>query len=406
MKYKSLLIYFLLIINVSAQAQNINVKSFKKLPTDQTARVDAPKEDQNGDLCAIVKVITTENGFSWEAGSLGIIATEKKDNGYWIYIPYDSKRLTIKHNTFGVLRNYIYPERITEATVYEMVLETTAATNKQQVEDEIKDQWVIISTEPTGAKLYIDDKLVGTTPFQQTIPLGQHTYRIAMPMYDTDAGVFELSAGKRFAKSVKLKAISSVTDKRDGQVYNIVQIGEQVWMKENMNYPVGQLVEKDKKWKKLTSADTAWCYNPNNLNNSRKHGILYTWNAAQQACPEGWHMPTNEDWDELGQHISTQYSGIIHTKKTWKYITEYLRATPTGYGDETKGFDFKILFAGYRDAKEGDFQYYERYAYWWTNFSDHRDFADYRFVTYNYSDLFYGFENKWCALPVRCVQDK
>ena len=53
-----LLISFFL--NLSAE---ISVKSFRKLDNDMTARIDAPKKDQNGDVCAVIKVVTTQTGF-------------------------------------------------------------------------------------------------------------------------------------------------------------------------------------------------------------------------------------------------------------------------------------------------------------------------------------------------------
>ena len=70
----------------------ISVKSFRKLENDMTARVDAPKIDQNGDVCAIIKIVTTQTGFIWEPDGLGIISAEPKGAEYWLYVPYGAKR--------------------------------------------------------------------------------------------------------------------------------------------------------------------------------------------------------------------------------------------------------------------------------------------------------------------------
>ncbi|MCX6307716.1 MAG: PEGA domain-containing protein, partial [Bacteroidia bacterium] len=99
-------------------------KSFRKLESDLTARVDEPKKDQNGDLCAIIKVVTTQTGFGWEPDGLGIVAAVPKMGEFWLYIPYGAKRLTIKHPQLGILRDYLYPLPIEKATVYELVLIT------------------------------------------------------------------------------------------------------------------------------------------------------------------------------------------------------------------------------------------------------------------------------------------
>lgn len=169
----------------------IAVKSFRILPTDQTARVIAPLKDQNGEKCALIRIVTTENGFEFEAGMLGIMKTLKKTGEYWVYIPHGSKKITILHNHLGVLRNYVYPEAIQEAMVYEMVL-TTGRVKTIIEEPEMLSQWVVITTDPEGADVYIDDIHRGQTPFQQEFKEGKHTYRISKELYHTEAGQFDL----------------------------------------------------------------------------------------------------------------------------------------------------------------------------------------------------------------------
>jgi len=82
---------------------------------------------------------------------------------------------------------------------------------------------------------------------------------------------------------VKVASSSNTfTDPRDGKTYKTVKIGEQVWMAENLAY----------------NAHGSRCYN-NDENNCKKYGRLYDWETAMNACPKGWHLPSNEEWQEL-----------------------------------------------------------------------------------------------------------
>jgi hypothetical protein len=182
---------FLTLLPLFLSAQTIAVKSFRVLQNDMDARSNFSKQDQNGDKCAIIKIVTTEKGFSFEGDMNGIVDTEYKTGEYWVYIPFGSKSLTIKHEKLGVLRNYLYTASIKEATVYEMVLTTGTVTTI--VEDyQVPTQWVTVASEPIGADVYINDAHKGPTPFNQKIEEGEYSYRIELPLYHTEAGKFNL----------------------------------------------------------------------------------------------------------------------------------------------------------------------------------------------------------------------
>jgi uncharacterized protein (TIGR02145 family) len=76
------------------------------------------------------------------------------------------------------------------------------------------------------------------------------------------------------------------TDPRDGQVYNIVRIGNQVWFAQNLNY--------------ATENSICLFDDPDNC---EKYGKLYRWYEKGEFCPGGWHVPSNEDWEILFEHL-------------------------------------------------------------------------------------------------------
>ncbi len=192
-KYLLLTPLFLLIF-LAVNAQNVSVKAFQTLPNDQTARVHHPVKDQNGEKCALIKVVTTQKGFVWEGGTLGITKVEKKTGEFWVYVPRGSKKITIKHEQLGVLRDYRYPEAIKEATTYEMVL--TSGQVKTVVEDaKIPTVWVLVNSEPGGADVYFNENYLGATPLQKKMKVGKYNYRVSKELFASKAGVINLKEG-------------------------------------------------------------------------------------------------------------------------------------------------------------------------------------------------------------------
>ncbi len=114
-----LLLVALAIINRSpeANAQKFSVSSFRVLPNDVSAFI-SPIKDLNGEDCALIKVAASED-FVFSA-PLGIVKREDNVGEIWLYIPRKSKKITIKHPKWGVLRDYSFPEKIDSHITYEM----------------------------------------------------------------------------------------------------------------------------------------------------------------------------------------------------------------------------------------------------------------------------------------------
>lgn len=102
-----------------AQSHTFEVRSFKLLQNDITAYVD-PVRDLNQEACALVK-ITGNQDFVFSA-PLGIVQRREEVGEIWIYLPKSSRKMTIKHPRWGVLRDYIFPVALESRLTYELVL--------------------------------------------------------------------------------------------------------------------------------------------------------------------------------------------------------------------------------------------------------------------------------------------
>ncbi len=104
----------------------------------------------------------------------------------------------------------------------------------------------------------------------------------------------------------------SLTDPRDGQMYKVVEIGGTKWLAENLNYKAkGSFCYED---------DASYC---------EQYGRLYTWDVAQNVCPEGWRLPSESDWGALTvadfqRNLKVHAGGFRNSKG--KYELEGLRA--------------------------------------------------------------------------------
>ncbi len=193
---RKLFFILLLIVGFINLKAEIGVKSFRKLETDLDARVNFPLKDQNGDLCAIIKVVTTQTGFSFDAGQLGIMDTKQKASEIWVYVPYGLKRLSIFHPQLGQLRDYIITIPIEKATVY--LLELSTGRVVTTVEDEITSQWLLVKTNNSNSMIYIDDQLKKTgNECQLKLKPGRYTYRVEAPMYHTEVANVEITDSKK-----------------------------------------------------------------------------------------------------------------------------------------------------------------------------------------------------------------
>jgi uncharacterized protein (TIGR02145 family) len=131
-------------------------------------------------------------------------------------------------------------------------------------------------------------------------------------------------------------------DLRDGQTYDAVKIGEQWWMAENLNF----------------YTENSWCYK-NDEANCNKFGRLYEYEIAIDACPDGWRLPSNDDYRALINLTIERYTVPIITREhktgtEWSSIGKGLRAK-SGWEPNQAGYDiwgFKALPAMFKFPKK------------------------------------------------------
>ena len=170
-------------------AQNISVSSFKSLDTDLTANTAGTMEkDQNGEAAALIKVVTTQTGFTFDGGALGIVKTKQTPGEVWVYIPRGSKKITIKHPQLGVLRDYFFPIAIESARTYEMVL--IAGEVQTVVKQARTSQYVVFQLMPPDAVVELDGELLKTEGgvASKMMKFGTYNYRVQAPNYLLEAG--------------------------------------------------------------------------------------------------------------------------------------------------------------------------------------------------------------------------
>jgi hypothetical protein len=167
----------------------------------------------------------------------------------------------------------------------------------------------------------------------------------------------------------------SITD-ADGNTYNVVRVGSQVWMKENLKtttWPDGTVISlktTDFSWATLSVTSKAYCWYDNDPANKDSYGALYTWAAAQGACPTGWHVPTKDEWLTLGN------PALVNN----------------------------LQFGGCR-SNIGAFDQKDLFGHWWTSTPvDAGNAWESIFDTYN-GDKGIPSQYKFCGISVRCIKD-
>ncbi len=194
---------------------------------------------------------------------------------------------------------------------------------------------------------------------------------------------------------------------RDGNIYNTVLIGNQLWMAENLRttkYNDGTPIAKvsDNTWRTLTTGAYCW-YENDSATYEIPYGKLYNFYAiyipreTQKICPVGWHVPTNTEWGELITFLGGIKEAGGKLKETG---TVHWRSRNEGATNET---GFTALPGGIRPDRFAEIR--ER-GYWWTStphLSSNNAYSIH--LIYSSKEAFPAGSAAESGLSVRCLKD-
>ena len=196
----------------------------------------------------------------------------------------------------------------------------------------------------------------------------------------------------------------------EGQVYNTVLIGEQCWLKENLN--VGIMINSPEDMTD-NGVIERYCYD-NNPTNCDEYGGLYQWDemmqyvndtAAQGICPERWHIPTDDDWKLLEGTVDSQYpvGDTIWNNAGVRGFDAGLKLKSTSSWSGNDIFGFSIIPGGFSDYT-GSFYALANCASFWSS-NEYYNSAWFRIFRATYNGVNRNRFYKAYSVSVRCVMD-
>jgi uncharacterized protein (TIGR02145 family) len=231
-------------------------------------------------------------------------------------------------------------------------------------------------------------------------------------------GLLLLSGGcKKDKKEKPLPSATFPVYDIDGNGYDTVHIGTQVWFKQNLRttrlndgVSIPDVTDPNA-WKVLSSGARCW-YNNDSATYAKTYGALYNWYVVGtgKLCPTGWHVPSDPEWQTMEMHLGmtqaqvgltdwrgTDEGGKLKEAGTAHWITPNVGATNSS--------GFTALPGGGRGSDDGYFAFMGYYGFWWSPSSFGSSDAWYRNLDHNGSQVGRSCVNKGYGFSVRCVKN-
>jgi len=184
-----------------------------------------------------------------------------------------------------------------------------------------------------------------------------------------------------------------------GKIYHTVQIGDQCWMKENLD--IGTMITSSSGDQTDNGIIEKYCYD-NYTSNCEIYGGLYQWDETMQyvttegakgICPSGWHIPTIAEYQTLNNTVGGSGNAL-------KSIGE---GSGDGAGTNTSGFS--ALLGGYRYFNYGgDFLYLGAYTGFWSSTVYGSDAYEVS-LHYNNNNVSFNYKIKGDGFSIRCIKN-
>ena len=213
------------------------------------------------------------------------------------------------------------------------------------------------------------------------------TYNAKVEVKDTEGLTDE------YTKSITVSngggGTGTFTDPRDGQTYATIDIDNQTWMAENLNY------ETTNSW-----------WHDDDPANGEKYGRLYTWDAAMNTCPHGWYLPSDEEWKTLEMYLGMSQSEADGTGWRGTDEGEKMKSTSgwNNNGNGTNSSGFNALPGGVR-LSNGSFDYLGNVGYWWSGTEGSSTTAWYRALNSGSGQVYRNYDYKTNGFSVRCLKN-
>ncbi|NLA15113.1 MAG: hypothetical protein GX877_01060 [Bacteroidales bacterium] len=242
------------------------------------------------------------------------------------------------------------------------------------------------------------------------------------------------SEGIAYGEQKVFKTDGEFTDSRDGRVYKLVYIGDQVWMAENLAYlpkvvgpttgspNIALLYVLGYDGTDVAAAKATAYY--------KTYGVIYNWSAAmagktssnsipsgvQGICPDGWHLPSDAEWTQLEDYLITHGYNYDNTT-TGNKIAKSL-ASASGWNDyPVTGTVGNTDYPAYRNKsgfsalpggtrfQNGTIRLIGSNGRWWSSTEQSSSYTWYRGLDYDSSGMDRNYTNKSVGHSVRCVRD-
>jgi uncharacterized protein (TIGR02145 family) len=190
----------------------------------------------------------------------------------------------------------------------------------------------------------------------------------------------------------------------EGQTYSTIQIGDQCWLRENLN--VGTMIQDNQEMSNDGIVEK-YCYN-NDPNNCSVYGGLYQWREAMQydsiagsrgICPPGWHVPSDSEWTILIDNLGGMDFAGAQLKEAG---FAHWNAPNTDANNES---GFIALPGGFRTIPAGNFYLLGNEGFFWSSTQYYTDLANFWCLFYDSDDVGIAYREMEYGNSIRCLKD-